>query len=103
MNFFEHTESWFKGEAFEGGMLAIFGALLVVLALYFWKVGHSPTSRALVIPFLVVGLLISVGGGVGLVRNSFRVETFRAEYKIYLGDSFHHFFTHTLRHAFNGA
>jgi hypothetical protein len=81
MTFFEHTESWFKGEAFEGGMLAIFGALLVVLALYFWKVGHSPPARVLVIPFLVVGLFWGIAGGVGIVRNTIRIESYRAEHQ----------------------
>ena len=80
MTFFKHTESWFKGEAFEAGMLIIFGVLLIILALYFWKFGHSPTARALVIPFLVVGGFWSVVPAAGLYRNAARVEAYRAEY-----------------------
>lgn len=81
MTFFEHTERWFKGEAFEGGMLVIFGALLVILALYFWRFGHTPTARVLVVPFLVVGLFWGVAAGVGLYRNTSRLEAFRAEHE----------------------
>lgn len=81
MTFFKHTEDWFKGEAFEGGMLMIFGTLLVILALYFWKFGQTPTARVLVIPFLVVGLFWGIAAGVGSIRNPSRLEAFRAEHQ----------------------
>lgn len=81
MTFFEHTERWFKGEAFEAWMLVIFGAMLVILSLYFWKFGHTPTARVLVIPFLVVGLFLSMAAGFGLYRNTHRLETYRAEFQ----------------------
>ena len=81
MTFFKHTERWFKGEAFEAGMLIIFGVLLVILALYFWKFGHAPSARALVIPFLAVGVFWSVVPAAGLYRNAARIEAFRAEHQ----------------------
>ena len=81
MTFFKHTEEWFKGEAFEAWMLVIFGTLLVILALYFWKFGHSPTARVLVVPFLVVGLFWGIAAGAGIIRNKARVEAFRAEHE----------------------
>ena len=80
MTFFTHTETWFKGETFEAGMLTIFGVMLTILALYFWQVGHGATARVLVIPFLVVGLFWGIASGVGMVRNRSRVESFRAEH-----------------------
>jgi hypothetical protein len=80
MTFFKYTEDWFKGEAFEGWMLVLFGGLLVLLALYFWKFGHASTARALIVPFLVVGLFWSVAAGAGLIRNTSRLEAFRAEH-----------------------
>jgi hypothetical protein len=80
MTFFQHTERWFKGETFEGGMLVIFGSLLVILALYFWRFGHTPTARVLVIPFLVVGLFWGIAAGAGVIRNTSRLEAFRAEH-----------------------
>lgn len=81
MAFIEHTVNWVKGETFEAGMLGLYGAMLVVLALYFWKFGNTATARALVIPFLVVGLLWGIAGGVGVIRNKFRVEKLRTEHK----------------------
>jgi hypothetical protein len=81
MAFFDHTASWFKGEIFEAGMLLLFGAMLVLMAAYFWKFGHSVTGRALIIPFLVVGLFWAVAGGIGIYRNTVRVEQFRVEYQ----------------------
>ena len=81
MTFFKHTENWFKGETFEAGMLLLFGILLVLLALYFWKFGHSPTARVLVVPFLVVGLFWGIAAGIGIVRNTYRLEAFRVEYE----------------------
>ena len=62
-------------------MLVIFGSLLVILAFYFWKFGHTPTARVLVIPFLVVGLFWSMTAGFGLYRNTHRLEQYRAVYK----------------------
>ena len=79
--FFEHTENWFKGEAFEGGMIVLWGLALVVLAAYFWMFGHLATARPLIVPFLVVGLFWSTAGGVGIYRNTLRIEKFHEEYK----------------------
>jgi hypothetical protein len=81
MTFFKHTENWFKGEIVEAGMLIIFGVMLIILALYFWKFGTSPTTRVLVIPFLVVGLFFAIVAGAGIVRNKVRLEAFRAEHQ----------------------
>lgn len=80
MTFFRHTESWFRGEALEGGMLVVYGSMLVILALYLWKFGQTATARVLVVPLLVVGLGWGVAAGAGLALNPSRVETARAEY-----------------------
>lgn len=81
MAFFEHTVNWFKGESFEAGMLLLWGVMLIVMAAYFWKFGHSVTGRALIVPFLVVGLFWGVAAGIGLVRNTYRVDNFHVEYQ----------------------
>ena len=79
MTFFKHTENWFKGESVEAWMLVLFGSALVLLAIFFWKFGHGPTTRVMILPFLVVGLLISLGAGAGLLRNPSRLAAMRAE------------------------
>ena len=81
MAFIEHTVSWFKGESFEGGMLALYGIMLVALAVYFWKFGQSETARVLILPFLLVGLFWGIAGGVGVYRNTHKVEKVRLEYE----------------------
>jgi len=80
MTFIEHTVSWLKGENFEGGMLILWGVMLVVMAAYFWKFGHSATARTLIIPFLVVGLFWGIAAGMGLYQNMHRLDNFRMEY-----------------------
>ena len=80
MGFFEHTVNWFKGESFEGGMIILWGVLLILLATYFWKFGHSSTIRVMIIPFLVVGLFWGLAGGVGIYVNKHRVEKLQIEY-----------------------
>ena len=47
MEFIEHTIAWCRGEIFEGRMLALFGAVIVALALIFWRVGSTPSARAM--------------------------------------------------------
>ena len=80
MTFFKHTMNWFKGESFEGGMILLLGIMLIVLAGYFWKFGHSATIRVMIIPFLVVGLFWGIAGGVGIFVNKHRVEKYQIEY-----------------------
>jgi hypothetical protein len=80
MAFIEHTVNWFKGESFEGGMIILWGVLLIVLAAYFWKFGHSATIRVMIIPFFIVGLFWDLAGGVGIYVNKHRVEKFQIEY-----------------------
>ena len=82
MKFIDHTVNWFKGENFEAGMLILWGAMIVIMAVYFWKFGHSTTTRVMIIPLLVVGLFWSIVPSVGLIRNKYRVEKFRIEYQM---------------------
>jgi len=61
-------------------MVVIFGSLLVILALYFWRFGNTPTARVLVIPFLIVGLFWKIAAGICIFRNTARIQGCRAEY-----------------------
>ena len=80
MAFIKHTLNWFKGESFEGGMIILWGLLVIGLATYFWKFGHSSAIRIMIIPFFVVGLFWGGAGSIGLYVNSHRVEKFKIEY-----------------------
>lgn len=81
MVFIEHSLNWVKGELFEAGMLALWGAALFVLAVYFWKFGHTITAKALITPFLVVGLFWGVAGGMSLYINTHRIDTYNLEFQ----------------------
>ena len=81
MAIIKHTVNWFKGESFEGGMIILWGLLLIVLSAYFWKFGYSSTIRAMIIPVFVAGLLWVLAGSIGLSVNSHRVEKYQIEYK----------------------
>lgn len=81
MTFLEHTLNWVKGELFEAGMLALWGTVLVVVAAYFWKFGHTPTAKALISPFLVVGLFWGIAGGISLSVNTHRIDTYSLEFQ----------------------
>jgi hypothetical protein len=80
MEFIEHTVAWCRGEIFEGRMLAFFGTVVTVLALIFWRVGSTPSARAMFVPLLVVGGLALVSGLSMNFNNQARIGTYRAAY-----------------------
>lgn len=80
MQFYQYTRNWIGGEIFEGQMLALWGIALIVMAGLFWKFGFSPTTRALIAPFLVVGLLSGGAGIYSVLNNKQRLETFQQQY-----------------------
>lgn len=59
MDFINHTIAWCKGEIFEGRMFFLFGMLVLIVALSYWKWGKTPNAKAMVIPLLVVALFSS--------------------------------------------
>ena len=81
MEFIEHTIAWCRGEIFEGRMLALFGAAVVVIAVAFWRLGSTPSARAMFAPLLVVGLLALAVGLTMNVSNQSRIAKFTAAYE----------------------
>jgi len=80
MDFITLTLNWCKGEIFEGAVAAVFGVVLVICALLFWKVGTTPYSRAMVLPLLAVGALSAVAGVALVLTNQQRLVAFQAAY-----------------------
>lgn len=81
MNLIKHTLQWCKGEIFEGKMIFLFGILLLLITLSFWKFGFTINAKALVIPVLLLSIL-HIGTGVVMVySNSTKQEKFVAQYK----------------------
>ena len=75
MNIIEHTINWYKGEIFEGTLIGLFGAILLVISIVFWRLGKTPNAQAMVIPLLVVGLLLSLTGGFMANSNANKIKT----------------------------
>jgi len=81
MTFIEHNLNWVKGEIFQASMLAIWGTLLVLMAAFFWKYDHTATTKALIGPFLIVGLFWGITGSTSLYVNNQRIDTYSLEFE----------------------
>ncbi len=77
MAFVEHAVNWVKGEIFESWMFGLWGGLIVVMAAFFWWYRQAATARALIVPFLVVGLFWGIIGLVNVQRNKQRIVKVR--------------------------
>lgn len=80
MDFFQHTNNWFKGELFEGTIILISGITILVLSFLTWKIGTTPNAKSFALVLLVVGLLFS-GISFGFQANKKRVVAFEKQYK----------------------
>lgn len=80
MEFIEHTIAWCRGEIFEGRMLALFGLVIVTLALVFWRFGSTPSARAMYVPLLLVGALSLVVGVSMSFTNQARINTYTSTF-----------------------
>lgn len=80
MNFIEHSLNWCRGEVFEGKMLALFGLVLLILSIVYWRFGSTPFAKAMIIPMLIVGGMFVAVGSTMVVNNTKRIDTYQAEY-----------------------
>ncbi|MCY4267415.1 MAG: hypothetical protein OXC67_05945 [Flavobacteriaceae bacterium] len=76
MHFINHTLEWYKGEAFESLVSSVFGVLLIIVALYSWRMGTTQGAHALVIPLLLIGLLLVGFGSYGYFKNQNAIKHF---------------------------
>ena len=82
MEFIQHTINWCKGEIVEGSMVALWGALIVIVSTLFRKFGATPFTKAMFVPLLVVGLLCLIVGGSLVVNNNRRIIAYQKAYEI---------------------
>lgn len=73
MDFIQHTTNWIKGEIFEATIFGSFGLLTIIFSLLFWKFGETPNSKAVIIPFAIVGFFFLVTAFSGIVSNNKRL------------------------------
>lgn len=81
MNAYDHTLTWIKGELLEASWVLLFAAVTLLLAASFWKWGHTAGARALVLPFVLVGLVYCGVGSSLKISNNARLKEYPARYE----------------------
>jgi len=76
MDFIHHTTNWVKGEIFEATIFGSFGLLTIICSLMFWKFGETPNSKAVIIPFAIVGVFFMATAISGIVSNNKRITEY---------------------------
>ncbi|MYF31391.1 MAG: hypothetical protein F4029_06260 [Gammaproteobacteria bacterium] len=82
MTALDHALKWIDGELFAGGTLFTLGLLLVGCGGLLWRFGESAAARAMVVPMLLMGGLITVLSVVGVLTNVRRIAEFREAYAV---------------------
>lgn len=70
----EHTLNWYRGEVFEGQMILVLAVVVTLVALLCYFVGTTPYAKALLIPFLLLGLLLT-GTSLGMIIKNQKAQT----------------------------
>lgn len=76
----QHTFNWYNGEIFEAKFILGFGFFLILIAALFYFTGDTPASKAIVIPFLILGIIIVLISVYGIHSNSTKLQTLQAQY-----------------------
>jgi len=82
MDFIQYTLNWCKGEIFEGSMVALYGAAIVIVSILFRKFGTTPFTKAMFIPLLVAGLLCIIVGCSLVVNNNKRIVEYQKAFEL---------------------
>lgn len=81
MEFINYTNQWIKGEIFEAKLIIAFSFATILIALLFYYLGTTQNAKALLFPFIIVGIFFfSIGAGM-LYSNSKRPTEFFQAYK----------------------
>ena len=81
MDFFTHTTAWVKGEILEATLITAFGFVAITGGFLFWKLGSAPAAKALLLPFVVTGVIYSAIGISMYVSNQKRLTEYEQIYK----------------------
>jgi O-antigen/teichoic acid export membrane protein len=82
MDFIQHTINWVKGEIFEAIIFGGFGLLTIICSLLFWIFGATLNSKAVTIPFSLVGIFFLITAISGIVNNNKRVREYTDAYQL---------------------
>lgn len=81
MDFITYTNNWLKGEIFEGTIIAIFGTLVFLSSIVFWKFGSTPASKSLILPLIIVGAIFISSGVSMYFSNQKRLVEYQQSYQ----------------------
>jgi len=76
----QNTLRWYEGEMFEGRFILAFGVLLIVSAFLFYFLGNTAAARALLTPFVVIGIFFSATGLTMNFSNAKKAEQAKQRY-----------------------
>lgn len=76
----QHTFNWYNGEIFEAKFILGFGFILMLIAILFNYLGDTPASKAIVIPFLTLGIIIVLMSVYGIHSNSTKMQTLQVQH-----------------------
>lgn len=82
MDFIQHSINWVKGEIFEAMIYGSFGLLTIFCSLLFWIFGTTLNSKAVQIPFALVGIFFLVTAISGIVTNNKRLREYPSAYRL---------------------
>ncbi|MGI9545341.1 MAG: hypothetical protein ACR2MX_18910 [Cyclobacteriaceae bacterium] len=82
MELINHSINWCKGEIFEGKMSLLFGAIILLVSLAYWKFGSTLFAKSMVIPLALVAFLTMAIGIYLNTANQRRITSFPQTYQI---------------------
>lgn len=81
MDIIKQTIHWYNGEIFEAKFIFGFGLFLIIVSLLFYFLGNSTNAKALLIPFLAIGVIFSVIGVNMAYSNTQKLKVIENQYK----------------------
>jgi O-antigen/teichoic acid export membrane protein len=82
MDFLHHTINWVKGEIFEAMLFGGFGFLTITCSFLFWIFGTTLNSKAVIVPFALVGIFFLFTAISGILTNNKRVREYTNAYQL---------------------
>ena len=80
MEFIDHSLNWCKGEIFEGKLSLLFGLIILLVGLSYFKWGSTVYAKAMIWPLIVVAVM-AMGTGIYLIStNSKRIVDYQLQY-----------------------
>ncbi len=77
MDLIGYAIDWCRGEIFEGNMAFLYGTVILIVSMAFWKIGQTPYAKGVTIPLALVAILFMTGGFYLHLQNNNRIIEYR--------------------------